>query len=74
MRVTATDNSKDNLCNYCLLTFADCPKASHIQFGDEKGHDSVIECSEFIVKGWGNKHSYPIHGRPELGIFKRGFK
>jgi hypothetical protein len=69
MRVTGTESTKDNLCNYCQLHIAECPKANHIKFGDGKGNDNVIECSEFLVKHLRN--NYPIIGKPELGVIPR---
>lgn len=68
MRVVATISTKDVLCNYCRLEIPTCPKAEHIKFGDGVGNDNVIECSEFIIKSWHN--TFPIVGRPELGVFK----
>ena len=67
MRVTGTRSSKDNLCIYCANEFATCPKATHIKFGDGKGDDNVIECSEFVCRKYFN--NFPIVGRPELGVF-----
>jgi len=69
MRVTGTESTKDVLCKYCQLDFANCPKASHIKFGDGIGNDNVIECSGFVLKSF--HHNFPIIGKPELGIFKR---
>jgi len=66
MRVTGTIHSTDNLCDYCQLEFATCPKANHIQFGNGTGKDNVIECSEYVLKNW--HHNFPIIGKPELGI------
>lgn len=69
MRVVATKDSKDTLCKYCQLSFASCPRANHIKFGDGIGNDNVIECSEFIVKSiFAN---YPIIGKPEYGVIHR---
>ena len=51
-RVIATESTKDNLCNYCQLDFPTCPKANHIKFGDGKGNDNVIECSEFVCRSF----------------------
>ena len=68
MRVTGTESSKDNLCDYCKLHIPTCPKANHIKFGDGIGNDNVIECSEYILKEWNN--NYPIVGKPELGVIK----
>ena len=59
-RVIKTKNSKDVLCKYCQLDFANCPKANHIKFGDGVGNDNVIECSEFVCKSYFN--NYPIEG------------
>lgn len=70
MRVVATKNEKDNLCNYCGHEFATCPKASHIKFGSGVGNDNVVECSEYISLSWNN--NYPIEGKPELGVFPKG--
>jgi len=58
MRVTKTDSTKDNLCNYCQNEIPTCPKANHIKFGNGKGNDNVIECSEFDARGKMNQ--YPI--------------
>lgn len=69
MRVVATKSTKDNLCDYCSLEIATCPKAKHIKFGNGKGNDNIIECSEFLVKQWHN--NFPIIGKPELGVIKR---
>jgi hypothetical protein len=68
MRVTGTKSSKDHLCKYCQRDFATCPKANHIKFGDGKGNDNVIECSEFKVISVFN--NYPIEGKLELGVVK----
>lgn len=70
MRVVGTESTKDNLCNYCSLSIAECPKANHLKFGDGVGNDNVIECSEFCVNAFRN--NYPIVGKPELGVFKSG--
>jgi hypothetical protein len=67
MRVVATINSEDNLCNYCQLDFPACPKANHLKFGNGKGNDNIVECSEFLCKRWSN--NFPIIGKPELGVF-----
>lgn len=48
MRVTKAGNSKINMCDYCLLEQPTCPRADRIKFGDGKGNDNVVECSEFI--------------------------
>ncbi len=72
MRVTGTISSKDNLCNYCQLSFASCPKATHLKFGDGIGDDNVVECSEFFIKSMNNMAGFPIVGMPELGVFKSG--
>ncbi len=69
MRVTGTLNSKDNLCNYCQLSIATCPKANHLKFGDGFGNDNVVECSEFIVKSIHG--TYPIEGKPEYGVIPK---
>jgi len=69
MRVVGTISKKDNLCDYCQLHIAECPKANHLKFGDGIGNDNVIECSEFLVKQW--NHNFPIIGKPELGVIKR---
>lgn len=58
MRVTKTNSTKDNLCDYCMNEIPTCPKANHIRFGDGKGNDNVIECSEFNAKG--RMDQYPI--------------
>jgi hypothetical protein len=68
MRVVGTVDSTDHLCNYCQLTFDSCPKAAHIKFGDGKGNDNVIECSEFLQNGYTSQ----IIGKPELGVFPSG--
>ena len=70
MRVTGTNSETDHLCNYCSNKFETCPSAAHLKFGSGAGNDNVIECSEFCIKYiYG---SYPIVGKPELGIFPRG--
>jgi hypothetical protein len=72
MRVVGTKSSKDNLCGYCQKEFCDCITRitpNHLKFGDGKGNDNVIECSEFAVKHYFN--NYPIVGKPELGIIKK---
>ena len=69
MRVVATKNAQDNLCNWCQLHLPECPKANHIKFGNGIGNDNVIECSEFLFKGG---DSSKIIGKPELGVIKRG--
>lgn len=69
MRVVATKSTTDNLCNYCQLHIATCPKAKHLEFGNGIGNDNVIECSEFIHKGGCEEF---IDGKPELGVFKSG--
>jgi hypothetical protein len=69
MRVVGTESTKDNLCDYCQLHIATCPKANHLKFGDGIGNDNVIECSEFVVMSWHN--NFPIIGKPELGVIKR---
>lgn len=48
MRVIGTISKKDNLCDYCKLEFATCPKADYIRFGDGAEDNNVIECSEFL--------------------------
>ena len=58
MRIVKTKSSVDNLCNYCNLDFATCPKATHIEFGNGTGNDNVIECSEFLVERQVN--GYPM--------------
>jgi hypothetical protein len=70
MRVSGTVSTKDNLCDFCSLEFATCPKATHIKFGDGRGNDNVIECSEFCYDGNGGRDL--IVGKPELGVFKSG--
>ena len=60
MRIIKTKSTKDILCNYCQLDFADCPKANHIKFGNGIGNDNVIECSEFVRKSHYN--NFPIEG------------
>ena len=68
MRVVGTVNTKDNLCDWCQLEMPTCPKENHIKFGDGKGNDNIIECSEFLFIG-GDKSK--IIGKPELGVIKR---
>lgn len=70
MRVTGTISTKDHLCDYCIDNPVECPKATHLKFGDGVGNDNVIECSEFKCRQW--VHNFPIVGKPELGIFKSG--
>ena len=72
MRVTGTVSTKDNLCDFCHLEFATCSKATHIKFGNGRGNDNVIECSEFGYNGKGGREL--IVGKPELGVFKSGAK
>lgn len=69
MRVVATKNTKDNLCDWCQLCIPECPKANHIKFGNGKGNDNIIECSEFLFKGGDSSR---IIGKPELGVIKKG--
>ena len=68
MRVVGTKSTKDKLCDWCHLEQPTCPKANHIRFGDGKGNDNVIECSEFMFIG-GDESK--IIGKPELGVIKR---
>jgi hypothetical protein len=68
MRVVGTKSSKDHLCKYCQLDFPTCPKANYIKFGDGKGNDNIIECSEFLTKSWNN--TFPIIGKPEYGVIQ----
>lgn len=68
MRVVGTKSTKGNLCNSCQEHIAECPKANHIKFGDGKGNDNVIECSEFLFNG---RDKDKIIGKPELGVIKR---
>ena len=68
MRVVKVISDKDNLCKYCSLDFATCPKANYIRFGSGKGNDNVIQCSEFMLKA--QYHNFPIEGMPELGVIK----
>ena len=58
MKVTKTNSTKDNLCDYCQYEQPTCPKANHINFGDGKGNDNIIECSKFGAQGEMNQ--YPI--------------
>ena len=60
MRVIKTKTTIDNLCDYCSLHPATCPKATHIVFGNGIGNDNIIECSEFSVKSFHN--NFPIEG------------
>jgi len=69
MRVIGTISNKDTLCNYCRHDFVTCPKAEYIEFGEGKGNDNVIGCSEYIPISIFN--NYPIVGKPELGIFSK---
>ncbi len=71
MIVVATKSLTDNLCDYCKLHISTCPKANHLEFGNGKGNDNIIECSEFIHKGGGEDY---IVERPELGIIKPAYK
>lgn len=59
-RVIKTKFTTDNLCNYCQLEFATCPKANHIVFGNGVGNDNIIECSEYVPISFHN--NYPIEG------------
>lgn len=68
MRVVKTINSKLNLCDYCQLDYAACPKANHIKFGYGKGNDNVIECSEMLPK---NQYEANIRLASEYGVIKK---
>lgn len=68
MIVAGTISSKDNLCDYCQLHIATCPKANHIKFGDGVGNDNVIECSGFILKQIDS--NCPIVGKPAYSVTK----
>lgn len=62
--ITGTIHRIDNLCKYCQLEFATCPKANHIKFGVDDGifnGDNVIECSEFLANIENN--NYPIYNK-----------
>lgn len=58
VRIKKATDTKVNMCDFCGYEFATCPKANHIKFGDGKGNDNVIECSEYIPKQFHN--NYPI--------------
>lgn len=68
MRVFKSEDTKLNMCDFCLHSFNSCPKANHIKFGDGIGNDNVIECSEYITK---RLHS-AINIAPEYGVIKKG--
>jgi hypothetical protein len=69
MRVVGTISTTDNLCDFCVLDFPTCPKAVHIKFGNGRGNDNVIECSE--CKPFERDREYYTL-KPELGIFPSG--
>lgn len=44
-------DTKINLCDNCKLEIPTCPKAEVIEFGDGKGNDNIISCSEYKPAG-----------------------
>jgi len=51
-------DTKINLCDNCLrcLSFPQCMPDSDegVEFGDAKGHDNIIRCSNFLMIHGGN--------------------
>lgn len=68
MIASKADNSKVNMCDFCQKSFAWCD-SELIEFGDGKGNDNVVVCSEYTARRFHN--NYPITGAPEYGIFQR---
>lgn len=68
MRVFKTTDSKLNMCGYCLHDIPTCPKATVIEFGNGKGNDNVVACSEYV--GTSLTNNIPIELDKERGIVK----
>ena len=58
MVTVKTRSTEDNLCRYCQNDFPTCPPDLKTKFGNGKGHDNVIQCSNFVVRRFHN--TYPI--------------
>lgn len=48
--VTKTKDSKEHLCDSCLLEYPDCDAdAGLIEFGDGVGNDNIIACDKYTT-------------------------